>query len=108
MSRREKRARLRALECLAYSSILSYLRAENDYDGKAETIVEHLRPLLHISPHRHLAELRRILNDEELERLASLKHFGQSHLKEKWTELEEKEEDEASASSTATRKKFKV
>ena len=104
MSRREKRARLRALECLAYSSILSYLRAENDYDHKAETIIEHLRPLLHISPHRHLAELRRILNDEELERLVSLKHFGQSHLKEKWTE----EEDEASSSSTGMRKKFKV
>ena len=102
--RREKRAQLRALECLAYSSILSCLRAENDYDQKAETIIEHLRPLLHISPHRHLAELRRILNDEELERLVSLKHFGQSQLKEKWTEVEEEE----ASSSLGSRKKVKV
>ncbi|CAF3345992.1 unnamed protein product [Rotaria sp. Silwood2] len=33
--RRQKRAQLRALECLAYSSTLFYLRAQNDYDQQA-------------------------------------------------------------------------
>ncbi|CAF4244315.1 unnamed protein product, partial [Rotaria sordida] len=47
-NRRQKRAQLRALE---------------------------IRPLSHISSHRHLAELKRILNDEELQDSVSLKHF---------------------------------
>ena len=112
-SRRQKRAQLRALECLAYSSTLSYLRAQNDYDKQAKHLIEHLRPLLHISTPRHLAELKRIIHDEELERLASFKHFGESNLKHKWIELEEKEEDEENKmntsinNSTSIRKKFK-
>ncbi|CAF0957290.1 unnamed protein product [Adineta steineri] len=112
-SRRQKRAQLRAMECLAYSSTLSCLRAQNDYDQQSKYIIEHLRPLLHISSHRHLAELKRIINDEELERLASLKHFGESNLKHKWIELEEKEDEEDNKlntltnNSTSIRKKFK-
>jgi inactivated superfamily I helicase len=107
--RRQKRAQLRALECLAYASTLSYLRSQNDYDKEAKYILEHLRPLLHISSHRHLAELKRIVNDEELERLGSLKHLGESNLKNKWIELEEKEEEDnkSSNNSTSIRKKFK-
>ena len=111
--RRQKRAQLRAMESLAYSSTLSYLRAHNDYDQDAKQIIEHLRSLLHISSHRHLAELKRIINDEDLERLVSLKHLGENHLKQKWIELEEKEGDEDNKintsvnNSTATRKKFK-
>ncbi|CAF0947142.1 unnamed protein product [Adineta ricciae] len=111
--RRQKRAQLRAMESLAYSSTLSYLRAHNDYDQDAKQIIEHLRSLLHISSHRHLAELKRIINDEELERLVSLKHLGESHLKQKWIELEEKEGDEDNKintsvnNSTTIRKKFK-
>lgn len=112
-TRRQKRAQLRAMEYLAYASTLSYLRAQNDYDKDAKAILEHLRPLLHISSHRHLAELKRALNDEELDRLVSGKHLGESHLKQKWTELEEKEDDDGNRSNaptsnaTATRKKFK-
>ena len=115
--RRQKRAQLRAIECLAYSSTLSYLRAQNDYDAQAKYIIEHLRPLLHISPHRHLAELKRVLNDEELERLVSLKHLGESNLKQKWTELESNEEDEEnkgnaptanSSLTAASKKRFKT
>jgi len=103
--RRQKRAQLRALECLAYSSTLSYLRSQNDYDKETKYILEHLRPLLHISSHRHLAELKRIINDEELERLESLKHIGETNLKYKWIELEEKEDEDNN--STIIRKKFK-
>ena len=115
--RRQRRAQLRAIECLAYSSTLSYLRAQNDYDTQAKYIIDHLRPLLHISPHRHLAELKRILNDEELERLVSLKHLGESNLKQKWTELESNEEEEENKSNapsanssltTAAKKRFKA
>ncbi len=112
-TRRQKRAQLRAMECLAYSSTLSYLRTQNDYDKQAKSIIEHLRPLLHISSHRHLAELKRLINDEELECLASLKHFGESNLKHKWIELEEKEDDEENKMNTSInnsisiRKKFK-
>lgn len=108
--RRQKRAQLRALECLAYSSTLSYLRTENTYDKESKYILEHLRPLLHISSHRHLGELKRIINDEEFERLDSLKHFGENNLKHKWIELEEKEEDEIKTNnnnSITLRKKFK-
>jgi hypothetical protein len=104
--RRQKRAQLRALECLAYSSTLSYLRSENNDDKETKYILEHLRSLLHISSHRHLAELKRIINDEELERLGSLKYFGENNLKHKWIELEEKE-DEDNNNSTTIRKKFK-
>jgi hypothetical protein len=100
-TRRQKRAQLRAMECLAYSSTLSYLRTQNDYDKQAKSIIEHLRPLLHISSHRHLAELKRLINDEELECLASLKHFGESNLKHKWIELEEKEDDEENKMNTS-------
>jgi hypothetical protein len=103
--RRQKRAQLRALECLAYSSTLSYLRSQNDYDKETKYILEHLRSLLHISSHRHLAELKRIINDEELERLGSLKHIGETNLKYKWIELEEKEDEDNN--STIIRKKFK-
>ena len=103
--RRQKRAQLRALECLAYSSTLSYLRSQNDYDKEAKYILEHLRPLLHISSHRHLAELKRIINDEELERLVSLKHLGENNLKHKWIEYEEKEDEENN--SISLRKKLK-
>ena len=108
-SRRQKRAQLRALECLAYSTTLSYLRAQNDYDKEAKYIIEHLRSLLHISSHRHLAELKRIINDEELERLVSLKHFGESNLKHKWMEFEEKEDEETKSSNnlSSVRKKSK-
>src|SRR5689334_6923402 len=91
-TRRQRRAQLRALECLAYSSTVSYLRARNDYDVQAKILLEHLRPLLHISPSRHMAELRRVLNDDELQRLVSIKHLGETNLKQKWIELEEKEE----------------
>jgi hypothetical protein len=106
--RRQKRAQLRALECLAYSSTLSYLRSQNDYDKETKYILEHLRSLLHISSHRHLAELKRIINDEELERLGSLKYIGETNLKHKWIELEEKEdEDNNNNNSTIIRKKFK-
>lgn len=108
-NRRQKRAQLRALECLAYSTTLSYLRAQNDFDKDAKYIIEHLRPLLHISSHRHLAELKRIVNDEELERLVSSKHLGESNLKHKWIELEEKEDEDIKSNnnSTSVRKKFK-
>ena len=103
--RRQKRAQLRALECLAYSSTLSYLRSQNDCDQDAKVLLEHLRPLLHISSHRHLAELKRIINDEEFERLSAMKHLGESHLKQKWIEYEDKEEEELN--STSIRKKIK-
>ncbi|CAF0857257.1 unnamed protein product [Rotaria sp. Silwood1] len=108
-NRRQKRAQLRALECLAYSTTLSYLRAQNDYDKDAKYIIEHLRPLLHISTHRHLAELKRIINDEELERLVSIKHIGENNLKHKWIELEEKEDEDnkSNNNSTSMRKKNK-
>ncbi|CAM4770493.1 unnamed protein product [Rotaria magnacalcarata] len=108
-TRRKKRAELRALECLAYSSTLSYLRAQNDYDKEAKCIIEHIRPLLNISSHRHLAELKRLINDEELERLVSLKHIGESNLKHKWVELEEKEDEDVKSNnnSTSIKKKFK-
>jgi hypothetical protein len=107
--RRQKRAQLRALECLAYSSTLSYLRSQNDYDKEGKYILENLRTFLHISSYRHLAELKRIINDEELERLSSLKHFGENNFKQKWIELEEKEDEDnkSSNNSTAIRKKFK-
>jgi hypothetical protein len=103
--RRQKRAQLRALECLAYSSALSYLRAQNDYDKEAKYILGHLRPLLHISSHRHLAELKRVINDEELERLISVKHLGENNLKHKWIEYEDKEDEENN--SILFKKKFK-
>jgi len=103
--RRQKRAQLRSLECLAYSSTLSYLRSENDCEKDVKYILEHLRPLLHISSHRHLAELKRIINDEEFERLSAMKHLGESNLKHKWIEYEEKEEEDLN--STSIRKKFK-
>ena len=92
--RRQKRAQLRALECLAYSSTLAYLRTQNDFDKDTKSIVEHLRPLLHISSHRHLAELKRILADEELERLSAMKHFGDNNFKQQWIECEEKEDED--------------
>jgi hypothetical protein len=100
--RRQKRAQLRALECLAYSSTISYLRSQIDDDKEAKYILEHLRTLLHISSHRHLAELKRILNDEELERLSAIKHIGENHLKHQWIELEEEEENKLN------KKKFKT
>jgi hypothetical protein len=113
--RREKRAQLRALECLAYASTMSYLRAQNDYDRQAQSIIENLRPLLHISSHRHHAELKRIINDEDLEHLVSLKHFGQCHMKRKWMELEDETDDRnkdelepKSNTSTGVKKKGKV
>lgn len=106
-SRRQKRAQLRALECLAYSSSLSYLRSQSDCNQEAKYILEHLRTLLHISPSRHLAELRRIMNDEELERLVSLKNFGESNLKRTWIELEEKEDEDIKATSNLTTMKKK-
>lgn len=103
--RRQKRAQLRALECLAYSSTLSYLRSQNDSAKETKYLLEHLRTLLHISPHRHLAELKRVINDEEFERLSSCKHLGECHLKQKWMEYEEQEEEDIN--SNAMKKKFK-
>lgn len=104
--RRQKRAQLRALECLAYSSTLSYLRSTaNDCEKDTKYLLEHLRTLLHISPHRHLAELKRVINDEEFERLSACKHLGECHLKQKWIDYEEQEEEELN--SNVMKKKFK-
>jgi hypothetical protein len=51
---------------------------------KRKYILEHLRSLSHISSHWHLAALKRILNDEELERLNVINHLGENHLKHQW------------------------
>lgn len=105
--RRQKRAQLRALECLAYSSTLSYLRTStNDSEKDPKYLLEHLRTLLHISSHRHLAELKRVINDEEFERLSACKHLGECHLKQIWIDYEEHEEDELN--SNVIKKKFKT
>lgn len=103
--RRQKRAQLRALECLAYSSTLSYLRSQNDSGNETKYLLEHLRSLLHISPHRHLAELKRVINDEEFDRLNACKHLGECHLKQKWIDYEDQEEEDIN--SNAMKKKFK-
>lgn len=109
--RRQKRAQLRALECLAYSSTLSYLRLENSCEQESKYIIENLRNYLHISSHRHLSELKRIINDEELERLNSLKYFGENNSKHKWIELEEQQEEDIKTNnnnnSIIIKKKFK-
>ena len=113
-NRRRRRAQLRSLECLAYSSSLSYLRTLNESsDETVKSMIEHLRPLLNISSYRHRAEMKRIVNDEDLERLASLKHCGTTHLNQQWIEMDEKDDEHeqkvnSSSSATGPKKKFKA
>ncbi|RWS05882.1 protein EMSY-like protein [Dinothrombium tinctorium] len=69
-SRDECRQMLRRLELEAYSSVVSALRAQGEFNKEKKQILQQLCHLLSITIERHQAEIRRAVNDEKLNTIA--------------------------------------
>lgn len=105
--RRQRRAQLRSLECLAFSSSLSFLRTSNESEQTLKSVTEQLQAFLKISSHRHRAELKRILNDEDLEVFSSAKNLAATNSSRSWIEIDEKlDEQEQKLGSTTNNSSF--
>jgi hypothetical protein len=70
LSDQEARRKLKRLELEAYSGVVYSLRAQGELDGEKRELLATLRRQLGVSEDRHRAEIRRAVNDEELEQIA--------------------------------------
>ena len=59
-------------ELEAYSSVVSALRAQGELTKERRKIMNDLSNILNISIERHKAEIRRAINDEQLNTIAAM------------------------------------